>query len=90
VVDATVKGAVPVASVDVITPVAEMVVNAPVLAVVAPTVPFKAPANRVAERIVPSKVNAAASCNRPPVPAYVTRPEVKPESVIDVVTSVAM
>jgi hypothetical protein len=40
VVLATVNGAVPVANVEVITPVAEMVVNAPVLAVVAPTVPF--------------------------------------------------
>jgi hypothetical protein len=90
VVDATVKGAVPVASVEVIAPVAETVVNAPVLAVVAPTVPFKAPANLVAERIVPSKVNAAASCKSPPVPAYVTRPEVKPVSVIDVATIVAM
>ena len=36
----TVNGAVPVATVDVITPVTETVVNAPVLAVVAPTVPF--------------------------------------------------
>jgi hypothetical protein len=35
-----VKGAVPVATVDVITPVAEIVVKAPVEAVVAPTVPF--------------------------------------------------
>jgi hypothetical protein len=90
VVEATVKGAVPVVSVEVITPVAEMVVNAPVLAVVAPTVPFKAPANLVAERIVPSNVNAAASCKSPPVPAYVTRPEVKPVSVMDVATIVAM
>ena len=37
---ATVKGAVPVATVEVMTPDAEMVVNAPVLAVVAPTVPL--------------------------------------------------
>jgi hypothetical protein len=35
-----VKGAVPVATVEVITPVAETVVNAPVEAVVAPTVPL--------------------------------------------------
>ena len=40
VVLATVKGAVPVATVEVITPDAEMVVNAPVVAVVAPTVPL--------------------------------------------------
>ena len=40
VVDATVNGAVPVATVDVTTPEAEMVVNAPVVAVVAPTVPL--------------------------------------------------
>ena len=36
----TVNGAVPVATVEVITPVAETVVNAPVFAVVAPTVPL--------------------------------------------------
>ena len=40
VVDATVNGAVPVATVEVITPVALMVVNLPVVAVVAPTVPL--------------------------------------------------
>ena len=40
VVLATVNGAVPVATVDVITPDAETVVNAPVVAVVAPTVPL--------------------------------------------------
>ena len=40
VVDATVNGAVPVATVEVMTPDAEMVVNAPVVAVVAPTVPL--------------------------------------------------
>lgn len=39
-VDATVKGAVPVVTVEVITPEADTVVNAPVLAVVAPTVPL--------------------------------------------------
>ena len=37
---ATVKGAVPVATVEVITPDAETVVNAPVVGVVAPTVPL--------------------------------------------------
>ena len=41
----TVKGAVPVATVDVITPEAESVVNAPVEAVVAPTVPLWGPLN---------------------------------------------
>ena len=40
VVEATVNGAVPVATVDVITPEADTVVNAPVVAVVAPTVPL--------------------------------------------------
>lgn len=40
VVLATVNGAVPVAMVDVMTPDAEIVVNAPVVAVVAPTVPL--------------------------------------------------
>ena len=40
VVDATVNGAVPVATVEVMTPDAEMVVNAPVVGVVAPTVPL--------------------------------------------------
>jgi hypothetical protein len=40
VVEATVSGAVPVRTVDVMTPVAETVVNAPEFAVVAPTVPL--------------------------------------------------
>jgi len=40
VVLATTKGAVPVATVDVIAPEADTVVNAPVVAVVAPTVPL--------------------------------------------------
>ena len=40
VVDATVNGAVPVTTVEVMTPDAEIVVNAPVVAVVAPTVPL--------------------------------------------------
>ena len=40
VVLATVNGAVPVETVDVIAPDAEIVVNAPVVAVVAPTVPL--------------------------------------------------
>lgn len=40
VVEATVNGAVPVATVEVMTPDAEMVVNAPVVGVVAPTVPL--------------------------------------------------
>jgi len=40
VVDATVKGAVPVVTVEVMTPEVDTVVNAPVVAVVAPTVPL--------------------------------------------------
>jgi len=40
VVEATVNGAVPVTTVEVMTPDAEMVVNAPVAGVVAPTVPL--------------------------------------------------
>jgi hypothetical protein len=43
VVDATTKGAVPVARVDVIAPVADRVVTAAVLGVVAPTVPLCGP-----------------------------------------------
>ena len=39
------------------------VVKAPVFAVVAPTVPFNAPANLVEERIVPSKVSALPVAN---------------------------
>ena len=42
-VDATTKGAVPVTSVEVIAPVAERVVTAAVLGVVAPTVPLCGP-----------------------------------------------
>jgi hypothetical protein len=41
------------------------VVNAPVAGVVAPTVPFKAPPNLVADRIVPSHVNAEEAPKAP-------------------------
>ena len=36
----------------------------------------------LAVRVVPLNVKLAESCSNPPVPAYVTRPEVRPESVI--------
>ena len=76
------EGSATVPAAKVATPVALSVVNAPVLGVVAPTVPLRAPENLVAASIVPSHVSAAESANKPPVLAYVTRPEVRPESVM--------
>ena len=51
---------------------AESVVNPP------------APEKFVAARVVPFHVNAAESANKPPVLAYVTRPEVRLDAVTDV------
>ena len=87
VVLAITKGAVPVETVEVICPDACTVVNAPEAGVVAPTVPFKAPENLFEVKVVPSNVKSASSVNRPPVLAYVTRPAVSPESVIEAAVS---
>jgi hypothetical protein len=62
-------------------------VNAPVLAVLAPTVPFSGPAKPVAVSVVPLNVRLAESVSRPPVVEKTTRPVVRPELVIDVAVS---
>jgi hypothetical protein len=67
-----------------VTPVADKVVNAPAAGVVAPTVPFKGPANPVDVSIVPSNVKLAESVSRPAVVEYTTRPDVRPVLVMEV------
>jgi hypothetical protein len=48
--------------------------------VVAPTVPFNAPANFVVVNVVPSNVNADESISSPAVVANVTLPEVREDN----------
>jgi hypothetical protein len=62
---------------------ADRVVKAPVLAVVAPTVPLNGPARPAAVSVVPLNVKLAESISSPPVVLYTTRPEVKPVLVIE-------
>jgi len=65
------------------TPVADNVVNAPVVGVVAPTVPLRGPENPAAVKIVPLKVKLAESVSSPLVVENTTRPEVKPVLVME-------
>ena len=72
VVEATVNGAVPVTSVEVMTPVAEMVVNAPVFAVVAPTVPL------MLMEAVPVKLVTVPLLGVPKTPPLTTKAPAEP------------
>ena len=67
----------------VIAVVAVSEVKVPAAGVVAPTVPFKGPANPVDVSIVPSKVKLAESVSRPLVVENTTRVAVKPVLVME-------
>ena len=86
VVDATVKGAVPVATVEVITPEADTVVNAPVVAVVAPTVPLML-IEAVPVRFVTVPLDGVPSApplttNAPTVPVFTPKAVMTPVPVV--------
>lgn len=86
VVDATIKGAVPVVTVEVITPEADTVVNAPVVAVVAPTVPFMlieaVPVRLVTVPLLGVPKAPPLTTKAPAVPTFVPRAVITPVPVV--------
>ena len=86
VVDATVNGAVPVATVEVITPEADIVVNAPVVAVVAPTVPLMlieaVPVRLVTVPLLGVPKAPPLTTKAPAVPTFVPRAVITPVPVV--------